>query len=669
MGEPRQADQRLRERAQVGGGSPANAVEEPPDREAVDHPQGPRLVERRERQPAILQHLDEHPTRRREHERPELGIAHDAERDLDAPRRHPRDDDLRAEVSLEVLVRLLERGRVVDPEPHAPDVGLVLHARGRGLHRDGEPQSLGGRDRVLERVGVPARDDRHAVVREQREPLELVERLAARQARAPALARLLGRRRVAPDDGQRPVVTVVEQVPERGEPGERALERGRADLVQSAHVVPVDAGGEVAEHRHRLVGLGPHVQEAGEVALLVGIVRHEVDGERERRDVRVLHQRAERAGDDLARLAPGPPEIERVDRQEALIEELRELPGRLRPERRERHTGRRGGVDHHRALPARVVPGRQRAGPGPSPGDEQRERVGHLVERLDAVHAVALEQGLVRAVLAGERPRVGGDHLPRERLTPDLQRDDRHVALVRHAHRGAEALGIADRLDEQADRLRARQAERVPHVVRGRRDVLLAGGHDEVEAQVAVVVHEGREGRARVADEGDASGRELGGLLPTGRPQAPLHVHEPHAVAAADRHPGSTRDLGEALDQRRCILARLLEPTRVDQRRARSGLRARRERVLEQRVRERDHREVDRLGHLGDRCVAPVPEQLVVPGVDRVHGAVEPAELHELPQRLVADRALAPARADDGDRTRLEHALERRPACFGAHLR
>ena len=40
---------------------------------------------------------------------------------------------------------------------------------------------LGRRDRVLERVGADALDHRHAVVGEEREPLELVERLSARE--------------------------------------------------------------------------------------------------------------------------------------------------------------------------------------------------------------------------------------------------------------------------------------------------------------------------------------------------------------------------------------------------------------------------------------------------------------------------------------------------------
>src|SRR4030067_323349 len=74
-------------------------------------------------------------------------------RALDPGGPHLRDGDLRPEVPLEVLVGLLERGRVVDPEPHTTDVGLVLDTRRGGLQRDREPEPFGGPDRVLERGG------------------------------------------------------------------------------------------------------------------------------------------------------------------------------------------------------------------------------------------------------------------------------------------------------------------------------------------------------------------------------------------------------------------------------------------------------------------------------------------------------------------------------------
>ena len=53
------------------------------------------------------------------------------------------------------------------------------------------------------------------------------------------------------------------------------------------------------------------------------------------------------------------------------------------------------------------------------------------ISALDPRDALRLEQRLVRTVLAGERARVRGDHLARERLAADLEDDDGDVALAR----------------------------------------------------------------------------------------------------------------------------------------------------------------------------------------------------------------------------------------------
>ncbi len=53
-------------------------------------------------------------------------------------------------------------------------------------------------------------------------------------------------------------------------------------------------------------------------------------------------------------------------------------------------------------------------------------------------------------------------------------------------------------------------------------------------------------------------------------------------------------------------------------------------------------------------------EDVVVAGVHREDRTIEPAAV-ELDHHLSTERAILDAGADDGDRTRLEHALERGP--------
>ena len=62
--------------------------------------------------------------------------------------------------------------------------------------------------------------------------------------------------------------------------------------------------------------------------------------------------------------------------------------------------------------------------------------------------------------------------------------------------------------------------------------------------------------------------------------------------------------------------------------------------------------------------IAPVPEHLVVARVHRVDVAVEAAAL-QLEQHLLPERPFLHGGADDRDRARLQHPLERRPFCFG----
>ena len=56
---------------------------------------------------------------------------------------------LRAEPPGDVVVGVANGVGIGEAQPHSADVGLVLQARGGGLHDDGEPDRLGRGDRVV----------------------------------------------------------------------------------------------------------------------------------------------------------------------------------------------------------------------------------------------------------------------------------------------------------------------------------------------------------------------------------------------------------------------------------------------------------------------------------------------------------------------------------------
>ncbi len=263
-------------------------------------------------------------------------------------------------------------------------------------------------------------------------------------------------------------------------------------------------------------------------------------------------------------------------------------------------------------------------------------------------------------------PECASTILPRERLAPDLQRDDRHVALLRGPNRVDEARRVADRLDEQADDLRALEPERVREVVGDGRHELLPGRDGQVQAEVPAVVDDGAERRPRVGDERDPADPHVLRLVEAERAHALLEVREAHPVAAADGHPGLARDRRQALEERRNPVDRLLVPAREDHGGSGADRRRQPELLLEPRVRNRQDREVDRLVEIRQRRHAREPEDLVVLRVHGVDDAVE-AALDQLDEALMPDRSLADARADDGDRPRLEHALERRARVLRGH--
>ena len=152
-------------------------------------------IQRWQRHAPVLHHLDENATRPHQHQRPELRIPYDPERDLDARRRHRRDTVTRgpSRRSRSVYASSSD-GESSTPSRTPPTSDLCCTPGRRRLDGDREPEPFGRGDRVLERVGANALDHRHAVVGEQREPLELVERLAARQPVEPPLPDLVGHR-------------------------------------------------------------------------------------------------------------------------------------------------------------------------------------------------------------------------------------------------------------------------------------------------------------------------------------------------------------------------------------------------------------------------------------------------------------------------------------------
>ena len=235
-------------------------------------------------------------------------------------------------------------------------------------------------------------------------------------------------------------------------------------------------------------------------------------------------------------------------------------------------------------------------------------------------------------------------------------------ASAAEASAARNASGTPDRLDQQRDHVRGRFGERVRHVVGDIGDQLLPGRDDHVEADAAIVERQGRERRPGMADERHGPAPDVVGRGEPGRTQVGVEAEEPHAVAAAHRDSGVARDGRDALGERRHPGSRRLGL--VERRERNGGSRPGRDRVaqrlLDPMVRDAEDRQVDGPGDVGDRRIAPMSQDVVVAGVHRIDRAVE-ASAEELEHHLPPERALLDAGTDDGDRTRLEHALERGP--------
>ena len=118
-----------------------------------------------------------------------------------------------------------------------------------------------------------------------------------------------------------------------------------------------------------------------------------------------------------------------------------------------------------------------------------------------------------------------------------------------------------------------------------------------------------------------------------GRPEPAGDVHEPHPVAAAHLDAVCGGDRRDPLGEGRTVRGLLVERRERDDA-AGAELGRVGHRRFDPGVRDAEDREVDRLGDLEQRRVASVAVDLVVPWVDGVDSAVEPApsELdHHLP--------------------------------------
>jgi hypothetical protein len=156
-----------------------------------------------------------------------------------------------------------------------------------------------------------------------------------------------------------------------------------------------------------------------------------------------------------------------------------------------------------------------------------------------------------------------------------------------------------------------------------------------------------------VRDQRDRSGGQVLGLDVADRSQAPGHVDEAHAAAAADRQPGLARRRSDGSPQRtaaRCLADHAAE----DHRGPVTALRGQRDLLVQRHIRHAEQDQVDRLLDVGQRRDAGPALDHGVVGVDQVH--VDPGRAaRDLGDHPVAEAAGPGARADQRDRPSLEH--------------
>ena len=202
-----------------------------------------------------------------------------------------------------------------------------------------------------------------------------------------------------------------------------------------------------------------------------------------------------------------------------------------------------GGV---RAFQAGVVHGGDAGAGGGAPArGEELHGVGQFGQVADAVQAVRAGQRLPRPVGRGQRAGVSRDQRLAGLRRAHAEQHDRHVRGQRVGQHRAQPGRVPDRLQDQGEHLRLGEPQRVPGVVRGGSDELLAGRDGQAKAETAAGSQQRGEHRTRVGDQPDRPGRQRVRLDVADGPQAAGHVHEPHAARAAQRQAGLPRDRGQ----------------------------------------------------------------------------------------------------------------------------
>ena len=356
---------------------------------------------------------------------------------------------------------------------------------------------------------------------------------------------------------------MVEQMAQGQQASAQALEHRHPVLPQLRGEVHVDGAGQVAEDDQRLGGLRRRVQHGEPVGLVPVQFVDQVNGKGDRVYRRILGQGDERVREQAAGIGAGAPDVERVGRGQAGVQDVGQPGlGRL-ADGGERHAEILGQVRRVRAFQAGVVHGRDArlggrvvlpaedsAAGSTTPDREQLQGVGEFREIADAVDAVGAGQGLPAAVVGGQRAGVGRDHGPPAGRAPGGEQDDRDVPLGGTGEDLAEQARFPDRLEDQGQDSGLGQPQRVVEVGRCRGDEFLAGGHGKAVADRAAGTQHHGEHRAGVGDQGDRADRQRVGLGVADRAQPPGHVHESHAPGTAQLHAGPPGDGGQPVAQR-----------------------------------------------------------------------------------------------------------------------
>ncbi len=233
----------------------------------------------------------------------------------------------------------------------------------------------------------------------------------------------------------------------------------------------------------------------------------EVDAEGERRGVRVVEERPHARDEDLVRVVPGAPRVERVRRLQPGLETSARRAFVVVARCPRAGPRRLGHVDQQGTFAAasrgwRPAP---RAGAG---GRRRTARPCRTSRRAcrTRMHAVGVEQRLVRAVLPGQRARVGGDHVPEPRPPgPPSGRPPGCPRLGRgRQRRRGTGRPVPHRLQEHRDHPRgrlstARTSRYSAAVVTSSRPV----DTTRLNREAPPVVQQRRERRPGVGDEGD----------------------------------------------------------------------------------------------------------------------------------------------------------------------